>query len=214
MTEPTPVRKKPVAVEAMEWPGGAEAATPIIDWVLSHGGTARYLEDDNAHYERIRVDTIEGTMTASAGWWIIRGTKGEFYPCRPDIFAENFEVIEPETSRSRRARASAERLFFTAAGGQPPTDEQKATVAELRELVVALGAKIIESVPAGRNRDLAIDALEDVQMRANRAIFEGGKLGGGSGGGFVSIDFGAPDSASIVAQRFGDPIRFIEGNIS
>lgn len=61
--------------------------------------------------------------------------------------------------------------FFTAAAGKPPTDLQRAEVAELRETIVTLAAQIGEYVPAGRNKSLALTALEDVQMRANRGIF-------------------------------------------
>lgn len=62
--------------------------------------------------------------------------------------------------------------FFTASAGAPPTDEQKVLVADLRELVIDLGLAIESRVPAGRNKSLALTALEDVQMRANRAIFD------------------------------------------
>lgn len=40
------------------------------------------------------VATKEGTMTASAGDWIIRGVQGELYPCKPDIFAATYEAVE------------------------------------------------------------------------------------------------------------------------
>lgn len=112
-------RKKPVVIEAMQWPGSAEAATPIIDWALSSGGTIRYWGDGSEmadpdcptidyhathrycpscpftdEKESLRVDTLEGTMRAEAGDWIIRGVQGEFYPCKPDIFAATYEEVE------------------------------------------------------------------------------------------------------------------------
>lgn len=65
-----------------------------------------------------------------------------------------------------------EARFYTASSGKPPTDEQKAEVATLRSLVVALAVEIERNVPQGRNKSLALTALEDVQMRANRAIFD------------------------------------------
>jgi hypothetical protein len=65
-----------------------------------------------------------------------------------------------------------ERRFFTAASGKPATDQQKLDVAKLRELIVELGTAIEDRVPAGRNKSLALTALEDVQMRANRGIFD------------------------------------------
>lgn len=98
-------RKKPVVIEAMQWTwaGGAAAATPIIQWVLDGGGTARYREavdiDTAAEQRRfmrehIAIDTLEGTVWASVGDWIIRGVQGEFYPCKPDIFAATYEAVE------------------------------------------------------------------------------------------------------------------------
>ena len=89
-------RKKPVEVEARQWNGTAYAASPIIDWILREGGTARYSCDDGCnergdrgHY--IAIDTLEGTMRADGGDWIIRGVKGEFYPCKPDIFEATYD---------------------------------------------------------------------------------------------------------------------------
>lgn len=42
------------------------------------------------------IKTLEGTMRADVGDWIIQGVKGELYPCKPDIFAATYEpVIEP-----------------------------------------------------------------------------------------------------------------------
>lgn len=72
------------------------------------------------------------------------------------------------------ARDRVEARFFTAAAGQPPTDQQKLDVAKLRDLIVDLGTAIEDRVPNGRNKSLALTALEDVQMRANRAVFATG----------------------------------------
>lgn len=91
-------RKKPVEIEAMKWDGTAEGATLVIDWVLGGGGTARYYapgewdqgETDGAY---LVIDTLEGRMLADPHCWIIRGVAGEFYPCKPDIFAETYEAV-------------------------------------------------------------------------------------------------------------------------
>lgn len=78
---------------------------------------------------------------------------------------DDTELPEP-TARDR-----VEARFFTAATGKPPTDQQKLDVAKLRDLVVELGTAIEDRVPDGRNKSLALTALEDVLMRANRGIF-------------------------------------------
>jgi hypothetical protein len=97
-------RKKPVVIEAMQWDGTAEGAHPIIDWILAGGesSTASYWcsdpercsENDGDTPHTIAIPTPEGTMQATLGDWIIRGVQGEFYPCKPDIFAATYEAVE------------------------------------------------------------------------------------------------------------------------
>lgn len=78
-------RKRPVEVEAVQWDGTAEGARPIIEWI---GPAARHTDYTGP---AILVQTLEGSMTARSGDWIIKGVKGEFYPCKPDIFAATYE---------------------------------------------------------------------------------------------------------------------------
>ncbi|AUS35302.1 hypothetical protein C1M55_12050 [Rhodococcus qingshengii] len=99
-TAPPRFRKKPVEIEARHWDGTAEAATPIIDWVLSNAGTARFTcaQPDSGPCKpgkphTIAIDTLEGSIHASPNDWIIRGVAGEFYPCKPDIFAATYEAV-------------------------------------------------------------------------------------------------------------------------
>lgn len=44
----------------------------------------------------LEIETLEGTMRADAGDWIITGIKGEQYPCKPDIFAATYEAVDGE----------------------------------------------------------------------------------------------------------------------
>ena len=96
-------RKKPVEIEAVRWDGTPESATRVIDWVLSQGGTANYICDNgvadgecdlNPELHHLVIWTLEGAMKASHGDWIIRGVQGEFYPCKPDIFEQTYEVVD------------------------------------------------------------------------------------------------------------------------
>lgn len=96
-------RKKPVVIEAMQWVGTAGGAIPIIAWVLNRGATARHHDAEPGISrggfsmtipEFLAIDTLEGTMKAFPGDWIIRGVKGEFYPCKPEIFAATYEAVE------------------------------------------------------------------------------------------------------------------------
>ena len=94
-TEALKYRKKPVEIEAMRWDGTAEGATPIIEW---SGWDVNYWCDEGGcggtegnHY--LAIPTLEGRMLASPGDWIIKGVQGEFYPCKPDIFEQTYEVV-------------------------------------------------------------------------------------------------------------------------
>ncbi|HEY9818205.1 MAG TPA: hypothetical protein V6D20_20730 [Candidatus Obscuribacterales bacterium] len=93
MSEVKRFRKKPVIIEAMLWDGTAEDATPVINWVLDYDGTATWRDRFEPSGNCIRISTLEGVMTASPGDWIIRGVQGEFYPCKPDIFAATYEEV-------------------------------------------------------------------------------------------------------------------------
>lgn len=83
-------RKKPVEVEAVRWDGNNVEKVRAF-----FGGRGRFFVDRASN---VRIDTLEGRMTASPGDWVIRGVKGEFYPCKPDIFEATYEPVEPEAS--------------------------------------------------------------------------------------------------------------------
>lgn len=70
---------------------------------------------------------------------------------------------EPTQEETKAAHDRAVERFFTAS--------ERTDVVHLRTLIIALGTQIDLLVPAGRNKALALTALEDVQMRANRGIF-------------------------------------------
>ena len=94
-TTPQRFTKRPVTIEAIQWDGTPSGATPIIDWILNHDHSADYWApgewDHETNVAYIRITTLEGNMIASRGDWIIRGVRGEFYPCKPGIFAETYQ---------------------------------------------------------------------------------------------------------------------------
>lgn len=81
-------RKKPIVIEAVQCQVGR--ATTISEWMKSHG-FSNFTWD--GHY--FHIETLEGTMKAGVFEqdWIIRGIKGEFYPCKADIFAATYEEV-------------------------------------------------------------------------------------------------------------------------
>jgi hypothetical protein len=88
MSQPTKYRKKPVEIEAAQFDGSVESSNRILGWIGSHDGTAVRRTSE----PRMLIDTLEGTMSANPGDFIIRGVQGEFYPCKPDIFAATYDL--------------------------------------------------------------------------------------------------------------------------
>jgi hypothetical protein len=81
-------RKKPVVIEA-------EQLTPnnIIRLEGWCGGNVKGIKLPRAEW-CIDIQTLEGEMRAEMGDWIIKGVKGEFYPCKPDIFEMTYDAVE------------------------------------------------------------------------------------------------------------------------
>lgn len=79
-------RKKPVVIEALQWTG--ENEFEIMDFMNSE--ELRTLP----HKGELYIFTLEGRMTASKFDYIIKGIKGEFYPCKPEIFNQTYEKVE------------------------------------------------------------------------------------------------------------------------
>lgn len=83
-------RKKPVEIEAMLWDGEVRKDHPVAVWIRENGGQYTYTPGPK---QALGIETLEGTMLATAGDMIIRGVQGEFYPCKPDIFAATYEEV-------------------------------------------------------------------------------------------------------------------------
>lgn len=85
-------RNKPVVIDAERFDG----TNAILDFIATtgpsplHGHDARYQPSKRALF----VQTTEGEMRADEGDWIICGVKGEFYPCKPDIFDATYEPAD------------------------------------------------------------------------------------------------------------------------
>lgn len=87
-------KKKPVIIEAVQWDGDQET----IRQILRDGHYTpmvcpfRFSEDRTI----LKIITLEGLMTVNKGDYIIKGIKGEFYPCKPDIFKASYEEVDCE----------------------------------------------------------------------------------------------------------------------
>ena len=82
--------KKPIVIEAIQWTG------KNLDEVVMFTGPDKLVQIRNIHNHPtgvLVIETLEGDHRASVGDWIIQGIKGEFYPCKPDIFDATYEVV-------------------------------------------------------------------------------------------------------------------------
>lgn len=75
-------RKKPVVIEARQYTRNGIEAESIAKWCDGK-------QDDDG----LIIHTLEGDHRADYGDWIIKGVKGEFYPCKPDIFDVTYETV-------------------------------------------------------------------------------------------------------------------------
>lgn len=86
-------RKKPVVIEATKWDGTLQTLTRLqamgMQTMCYTSSTSR--PDGIAE---LRIKTLEGSHDADIGDWIIKGVKGEFYPCKPDIFELTYEPVD------------------------------------------------------------------------------------------------------------------------
>jgi len=80
-------RKKPVVVEFELYDGTAESVHRIIDMYGKTKGI-------NNTPEGLYITTMEGIMKANKGDYVIKGIKGEIYPCKPDIFQNTYDIIQ------------------------------------------------------------------------------------------------------------------------
>lgn len=91
-------RKKPIVIEAIQW--NENNLKEVMEFI---GSEFKY--DENTSYctnkfvydkytKELLIHTLEGTMKVSNGDYIIKGVKGEFYPCKPDIFEATYEKVE------------------------------------------------------------------------------------------------------------------------
>ena len=84
-------RKKPVEIEAIQWDGTLTGIENIKS-VFTDIYTAALSKKHEAVY-CWEIGTLEGKHRVSVGDWIIKGVAGEFYPCKPDIFAATYDAV-------------------------------------------------------------------------------------------------------------------------
>jgi hypothetical protein len=117
LSTPQRYRKKPVEIEAMQFVPPAPKAHALTSWMeanlypflvgdATRPETLRYpdqIETDDSTPDKgiyidprsgeLRIRTLEGDMRVSVGDFVIRGVQGEFYPCKPAVFAATYEEV-------------------------------------------------------------------------------------------------------------------------
>lgn len=107
-------RKKPVEVEAIKWNGDPDN-DENVSAVLALGNKITQVVE--VHKDgKLDIQTLEGTMTASPGDYIIKGVKGEIYPCKPDIFVDSYSPV-PAADQTVPGEAVAGALLGMLGGG-------------------------------------------------------------------------------------------------
>ena len=81
-------RKKPVIIEAFQYTGGQEQKDDPV-WIVEAIEKGKVFFE----YGEMIIETLEGNHIARKGDYIIKGIKGEIYPCKPDIFEATYEKI-------------------------------------------------------------------------------------------------------------------------
>lgn len=102
-------RKKPVVVEAVRWTGSNLeeirnfVGSDLIEECVELFDIKRTLKEMLVD---IAIDTLEGTMRVDYGDYIIKGVKGEFYPCKPDIFKQTYDEVIDDNKKQKETYLS------------------------------------------------------------------------------------------------------------
>ncbi len=93
-------RKKPVVIDAVQYLDDGESIVKVLGFLMPEASIVEHsLIDSIKRQGFIPLQTLEGEMRATPGDWIIKGVKGEFYPCKPDIFAATYEDAAASTQK-------------------------------------------------------------------------------------------------------------------
>ena len=164
-------RKKPVVIEAQQFTG--ENAEEIFAWMaLTSGASAGVRTETGA----LLIETLEGDMRADINDWIIRGVKGEFYPCKPDIFTLTYEAAgtEPEPQLHDHNILTCKTCESVDQYAQEQYRGYEEKIARVKELVDEQAAdEGLWSFPVGRSQTISEAHLQQELRRLHAAIEEG-----------------------------------------
>jgi len=114
-------RKKPVEIEAFQFTGGSNTDPSVPAWFVDAVLSGTVV----ASSDHIAIKTLEGVMRGEIGDWIIRGVKGEIYPCKPDVFAATYEAVNGSSPLAIEDVATERRRQVEQEGWTPQHDDRE-----------------------------------------------------------------------------------------
>ncbi len=78
-------RKRPIVVDAFQWNGERPLPAPLEEYRDAY---------DLPVKDKSVINTLEGRLLVSKGDWVIRGVRGEYYSCKPDIFEQTYQKVK------------------------------------------------------------------------------------------------------------------------
>ena len=151
--------KKPVVVEAYQFDGNIRS---IDNFPISEVGKFKVSSENGQYY--LIIPTLEGDMKAVAGDWIIKGVKGEYYPCKPDIFKSIYNVIEDNNGILSEGEKRVRTNFNVSAA--KTVDTAKQLMAEAINLLSRdqndIASYYYDSINTTQYRDLSGDYQREV----------------------------------------------------
>lgn len=163
-------RKKPVVIDAFKWTGGPDQ-TDDPDWIVEA------IKNGNVKFTGVAtpvmcIMTLEGEMQAQQGDWIIRGVKGEIYPCKPDIFEATYDAAGALLGK-RHEGLPVSGYKPQNQGAVDRVNENKAVEERLlRTLDIAKASPDVDQ----RWLAIARTGFEQAFMALNRSIFKPGRV--------------------------------------
>ena len=111
MRESAQFTKKPVTISAIQWTGEnlayvicfTDGRMPLMGG--AHAGMKWEEYEDLVARDGLKIFTLEGKMNTDIGDWIIRGVKGEFYPCKDEIFRITYGPTRTAAPQERKNEA-------------------------------------------------------------------------------------------------------------
>lgn len=156
--------KKPVTIEAMQFT--AESKDRCFEFVTCSKVADFDESGDGDGVPLLRIETFEGYMTARPGDWIIKGIKGEFYPCRADIFEATYGAADgPTPSNDDKLD---EVYLLNSAAIEIKSLRRQNEILQAKVSVMDLFAAALHAQPNYGPQGMSVDVAWQLEQRAEK----------------------------------------------